>query len=180
MATISQERDFAANPYSPDEERAAAYMRRLLPNVGTGDDPIGFVLASWEQMVAERKSLRGRLLRSGWLTPFAGLRSFIAGHVEDVRDDIFAIEQSTHARIHAARSEAEAVGAVMSARLHWIEEGIRALDARLTGQAAPAPSLILPDSPVAERRVPRSTWEPGAGAEAARPTDNPLGDRPHP
>lgn len=180
MAAISQERDFDANPYSPDEERAAAYMRRLLPNVGTGDDPIGFVLASWEQMVAERKSLRGRLLRSGWLTPFAGLRSFISGHVEDVRDDIFAIEQSTHARIHTTRAEVASVKATVLARLDAFEEAIRSLDARLTGPAAPAPSLILPDSPVAERRVPRSTWEPGAGAEAARPTDNPLGDRPHP
>lgn len=41
------ERDFEKNPYSADERRVAAWICENL-GVGGGDDPIGFLLASWE------------------------------------------------------------------------------------------------------------------------------------
>lgn len=40
-------RDFDANPYSKDEERVCKYLQRVMKNqIGCGDDPIGFLLAS--------------------------------------------------------------------------------------------------------------------------------------
>lgn len=41
------ERDFEAKPYTPDEARVAEYLFELTNgNVGAGDDPIGFLIAS--------------------------------------------------------------------------------------------------------------------------------------
>ncbi|MBY0258795.1 DUF2829 domain-containing protein [Methylobacterium sp.] len=75
-----RERDLDANPYRPDEQRAADALLRQLPDVGTGDDPLGFLVASWEQFVVDRKATRGltfgqaieqlkagaRVARDGW------------------------------------------------------------------------------------------------------------------
>jgi hypothetical protein len=48
-------RDFDTNPYSPDEKRVADWLfARTKGMVGTGDDPIGFVLASYELVHAEK------------------------------------------------------------------------------------------------------------------------------
>lgn len=48
-------RDFDAAPYTPDERRVADWLiARTEGMVGAGDDPIGFVLASYELVHAER------------------------------------------------------------------------------------------------------------------------------
>jgi len=49
-------RDFDKNPYSPDEERIAKFF--FDKGIGGGDDPIGFLIASYEYMVEERNSYR--------------------------------------------------------------------------------------------------------------------------
>lgn len=42
-----KERDFETQPYTPEEERVAKYISELSNgNVGGGDDPIGFLIAS--------------------------------------------------------------------------------------------------------------------------------------
>lgn len=56
-------RDFASNPYSPDERRVADWLiKRTQGLVGTGDDPIGFVLASYE-LTHNQKTLAVSALR---------------------------------------------------------------------------------------------------------------------
>jgi hypothetical protein len=42
-------RDMVAKPYSPDEERVAAYLVEKT-GIGAGDDPIGFLIASHETL----------------------------------------------------------------------------------------------------------------------------------
>ena len=42
------ERDFDTNPYSKDEDRVAEFLSKK--GIGGGDDPIGFILASYEYM----------------------------------------------------------------------------------------------------------------------------------
>jgi hypothetical protein len=37
-----------ARPYSPEEDRVCDYLQRILPEIGCGDDPIGFLIASHE------------------------------------------------------------------------------------------------------------------------------------
>lgn len=44
---IYPERDFDKNPYSPDELRVVEYLNRITNNeIGAGDDPIKFLIAS--------------------------------------------------------------------------------------------------------------------------------------
>jgi len=57
-------RDLDQRPYSTDEKRVANFFADF--GVGGGDDPIGFLLASYSMLIAERKELRKeveRLLR---------------------------------------------------------------------------------------------------------------------
>lgn len=49
------ERNLETNPYTPDEERVCAYLEEIAPDIGCGDDPIGFLIASHACLVAERK-----------------------------------------------------------------------------------------------------------------------------
>lgn len=52
------ERDFDANPYTPEEKRVAEYIAQQTGGaVGAGDDPIGFLLASHQFTMRERRSL---------------------------------------------------------------------------------------------------------------------------
>jgi len=52
---IKMKRDFDKNPYTPDEARVAAFFSDR--GVGGGDDPIGFLLASYEYIVEQRNTL---------------------------------------------------------------------------------------------------------------------------
>lgn len=52
-------RDMDKHPYSPDEARVARFFFDL--GVGGGDDPIGYLIASHQSLVAERNELRERL-----------------------------------------------------------------------------------------------------------------------
>ena len=49
------ERDFDKNPYTPDEARVVAFLSDR--GVGGGDDPIGFLLASYEMVIIQRNAL---------------------------------------------------------------------------------------------------------------------------
>jgi hypothetical protein len=48
------ERDMEAKPYSPDEMRVAQWLSKK--GVGGGDDPIGFLMVSYDWLIEERKS----------------------------------------------------------------------------------------------------------------------------
>lgn len=49
-------RDLDENPYSADEARIAKFFWDK--GLGGGDDPVGFILASYEYLVHERNELR--------------------------------------------------------------------------------------------------------------------------
>jgi hypothetical protein len=49
------ERDFKTNPYSHDELRVVGYLAKILPDVGAGDDPIAFLIASHNVIVDDRR-----------------------------------------------------------------------------------------------------------------------------
>ena len=52
-------RDFQKSPYSPDERRIVDWIvERTSGAVGGGDDPIGFILASYALVIQELKELR--------------------------------------------------------------------------------------------------------------------------
>lgn len=46
MSSTTDSRDFDARPYSPDERRVADYLQQIMPDIGTGDDPVGFLISS--------------------------------------------------------------------------------------------------------------------------------------
>lgn len=52
------DRDMDAKPYTADEQRVVDWLRSRTPDVGAGDDPIGFLLASYELVIGERNELR--------------------------------------------------------------------------------------------------------------------------
>jgi hypothetical protein len=47
------ERDMEAKPYSPDEMRVAKWLSKK--GIGGGDDPIGFLMVSYDWLIEERK-----------------------------------------------------------------------------------------------------------------------------
>lgn len=51
-------RDLDENPYTKDEQRVVAWLVGRSPEIGGGDDPIGFLLASYEYVHAELVRLR--------------------------------------------------------------------------------------------------------------------------
>lgn len=53
------ERDFEKNPYSPDEARVAERLSEA--GIGGGDDPIGYVLASFSYLTGQVKGLESRI-----------------------------------------------------------------------------------------------------------------------
>lgn len=49
-------RDIEKNPYSPDEQRVVNYiLSKTQGTIGGGDDPIGFLIASYEAGTASPK-----------------------------------------------------------------------------------------------------------------------------
>lgn len=53
--TETAERDLNLEPYSRDEQRVVHWLlRRTKEMIGAGDDPIGFLLASYEFMMSEK------------------------------------------------------------------------------------------------------------------------------
>lgn len=70
---LPHERDFDTQPYSADELRIVKYLTEIAPDIGAGDDPIGFILASHAQLVHDRKDdreeierLREKLSEASW------------------------------------------------------------------------------------------------------------------
>lgn len=53
---IGAERDLDVSPYSKDELRVVTYLRQIAPDIGAGDDPIGFLMASHNALIGERRS----------------------------------------------------------------------------------------------------------------------------
>ena len=49
-------RDIEKNPYSPDEQRIARFF--VDKGLGGGDDPIGFIMSSYDYLVVQRNDLQ--------------------------------------------------------------------------------------------------------------------------
>jgi hypothetical protein len=56
--SMFDQRDFDANPYSKEELRVVEYLHLIAPDIGGGDDPIGFLLASHNHLIRERRAQR--------------------------------------------------------------------------------------------------------------------------
>ena len=39
-------RNIESTPYTSDEQRVVDYLHKIMPEIGAGDDPIGFLIAS--------------------------------------------------------------------------------------------------------------------------------------
>jgi Protein of unknown function (DUF551) len=48
------ERDFDTKPYTPDERRVCEYLQQIVPDIGCGDDPVGFIIASHAFPISSR------------------------------------------------------------------------------------------------------------------------------
>jgi hypothetical protein len=56
-------RDIMAHPYSSDEQRVSDYIQDITAGtIGSGDDPIGFLIASHASLVKLLKETRDDLL----------------------------------------------------------------------------------------------------------------------
>jgi len=51
-------RDMEKQPYTPDEQRVCQYMQMIAPDLGCGDDPIGFLIACYGTLLFERNEWR--------------------------------------------------------------------------------------------------------------------------
>lgn len=58
LSAASQPQTDEFPPYSEDEQRVADYLSRLTPEIGTGADPVGFLMASHAALVADGRRLR--------------------------------------------------------------------------------------------------------------------------
>lgn len=59
MTTLMFEpRDLQTRPYSKEESRVVVYLHMVAPDIGAGDDPIGFLLASHNWLMRERRGQR--------------------------------------------------------------------------------------------------------------------------
>jgi hypothetical protein len=52
-------RDLDVAPYTEDERRVVAYLKECMPDIGAGDDPIGFLLASHAALIAISMGAKG-------------------------------------------------------------------------------------------------------------------------
>ena len=50
-------RDLATRPYSDGERRVCDYLQKLMPDIGCGDDPIGFLIASHAAIMQSRDGI---------------------------------------------------------------------------------------------------------------------------
>lgn len=58
MSEPTEFRDLDARPYSADEERVGTFLSELAPDIGWGNDPIGFLIASYRVLAAQRLESR--------------------------------------------------------------------------------------------------------------------------
>ena len=42
-------------PYNADEKRVCAYLQEIIPEIGCGDDPIGFLITSHRHLLELRR-----------------------------------------------------------------------------------------------------------------------------
>ena len=53
------DRNFEKNPYTDDEKRVCEYLQKISNNqIGCGDDPIGFLIASHNYLRLMRQKLK--------------------------------------------------------------------------------------------------------------------------
>jgi hypothetical protein len=58
------DRDFDANPYDLQERRVCDYLQNITGGtIGCGDDPVGWLLASYACVIQERNDLRAEIER---------------------------------------------------------------------------------------------------------------------
>jgi DNA-binding phage protein len=51
-------RNFKVDPYRHDEQRVVTYLHEVMPEIGAGDDPIGFLIASHASLRERVKEFR--------------------------------------------------------------------------------------------------------------------------
>lgn len=57
---MNDDRDIKSHPYSPDEQRVCDYIAAITKGqVGCGDDPIGFIIASHAALAQQLKATKG-------------------------------------------------------------------------------------------------------------------------
>jgi len=61
-SAFSPMRDLETMPYSPAEQRVAGYLTSICPDIGAGDDPIGFLMASHAQQRADMAEVAQKLI----------------------------------------------------------------------------------------------------------------------
>jgi len=52
------ERDFDARPYDASELKVVSYLREIVPDIGAGDDPVAFLIASHAALRHDLTQLR--------------------------------------------------------------------------------------------------------------------------
>ena len=55
------ETEARSTPYSPAEQRVVDWLHKKVPDVGAGNDPIGFLLASYDLIQEDKRRLRWML-----------------------------------------------------------------------------------------------------------------------
>lgn len=55
-------RNLDTHPYTADEKRVGALLDELAPDIGWGDDPIGFLIASYRMLAQQRRELRQEIM----------------------------------------------------------------------------------------------------------------------
>ena len=60
------ERDFDTRPYNTDERRVCAYLQEVIPEIGWGDDPIGFIIVSHRHLLEMRRQAQIQGLNYGF------------------------------------------------------------------------------------------------------------------
>mgnify|MGYP001603933974 CR=1 FL=1 len=51
-------RDIETNPYDAQEQRVCDYLQKLAPDIGCGNDPVGFLIASHAALTTDNKRYR--------------------------------------------------------------------------------------------------------------------------
>lgn len=59
-----KERNFSLNPYTPDEQKVVRYLHQIMPDIGAGDDPIQFLIASHAMLIDILKAGRKNVVKS--------------------------------------------------------------------------------------------------------------------
>lgn len=119
------ERSLDKQPYTVDEMRVCRFLQKMAPDVGCGDDPIGFLIASYGMLIAERRSgLRdcrgnkdtGKAAAEGWIAAMSKMREAIEQALDDMADSLCVCEDTKQQLIEALAGSSPQAGEAEIAR----------------------------------------------------------------